>query len=269
MNRRLVYSEVHFIWGSGNTGLLGLSTKVKAPLYSSFEAFYCRSKWRRRPQPTFQWSSQLPLASWFQSIPKPTTTILRLRQLINQRQYLCLEQLSSNKMRNIFCHGWYFAVKYINRRHSNAIAASSHRLNIVRLFNQQQWLITNYWLLSNTQWACLKLKFCKSECEMAMSPGLRSWHPLPPLPSSPHPRNRWRRPTSPLALPHPHLPTISTFHLELTHPATKSQPHRASSHSIHSRLAFGANDLGFCISDYSLHFGENGSHDCLQENTFE
>ena len=42
-----------------------------------------------------------------------------LRQLINQRQYLCLEQLSSNKTRNIFCHGWYFAVKYINRRHSN------------------------------------------------------------------------------------------------------------------------------------------------------
>ena len=99
--------------------MLGLSTKVKAPLYSSFEAFYCRSKRNRRPQPTFQWSSQLPLASWFQSIPKPTTTILRLRQLINQRQYLCLEQLLNNKMRNIFCHGWYFAVKYINRRHSN------------------------------------------------------------------------------------------------------------------------------------------------------
>ena len=103
---------------------------------------------------------------------------------------------------------------------------------------------------------------------MAMSPGLRSWHPLPPLPSSPHPSNRWRRHTSPLALPNPHLPTISTFHLELAHPATKSQPHWASSHSIHSRLAFGANGLGFCISDYSLHFGENGSHDCLQENTF-
>ena len=85
------------------------------------------------------------------------------RQLINQRQYLCLEQLSSNKTRNIFCYGWYFAVKYINRRHSNAIAASSHRLNIGRLFNQQQWLITNYRLLSNTQGACLKQKFCKSE----------------------------------------------------------------------------------------------------------
>ena len=74
------------------------------------------------------------------------------------------------------------------------------------------------------------------------SPGLRPWHPLPPLPTSPDPRERRR--ASPLALPSSHLHQLTVHQgLCLHHPRIRATTHKASSHSNHSRLALGAKTL--------------------------